>query len=236
MLYLFYGSDKNKALKQASNIITKKLSEKTDAIVFKIDSQNLNENTLIEMCGGQGLFSQKYIVHIKDVCEQDETKEILFSFLKDIKNSENIFILTEGDLNNKDFSKIEKCAEKVWNFELVKKEKKEENIFSLTDHLFLRDKKNLWIEFQKFKNIFAVEEIHGTLFWAFKNIILASKSKSAHEAGLKPFVYSKAKQASTKFSEKELSENFWGLTELLALSRRGVGDLEVLLERWILEL
>lgn len=234
MLYLFYGSDRNKALKSALNIIEKKVAEKKDALVFKIDQGNLSKELLVEMCTAQGLFEQKYIVHIKDVCEVEEKREILFAFLKEFKESENIFILTEGDLNKKELTKLEKFADKVWESVGKKKEEVRENIFGITNYLLARDKKNLWIEFQKLKTKFAMEEIHGTLFWAFKNILIASRAKSADEAGLKPFVYSNAKRAAEKFSPEELDEKFWELTKLLGDSRRGEGELEVLVERWVL--
>lgn len=236
MLYLFYGSDRNKALTSALNIISKKVIEKPDALVFKIDQSNFSKELLIEMCGGQGLFEQKYIVHIKDVCDDESTRANLFAFLKDLKESENIFILTEGDLNKKEFSKIEKFAEKIWEHKETKKEEFKENIFGITNYLLARDKKNLWIEFQKLKNTFAVEEIHGTLFWAFKNIMIVSGAGSISETGLKPFVYSNSKKALTKFSKDELEEKFWKLTKILGDSRRGEGELEVLLEKWVLEL
>ena len=136
----------------------------------------------------------------------------------------------------KELNKIEKFAEKVWHYELNKKEIKEENIFLITDYVIERDKKNLWIEYQKLKNIFAVEEIHGTLFWVMKNILLISKTKSMHETGLKMFVYSKTKKAIQKFSQDELDEKFWNLTKSLNDSRRGGADLDILLEKWILDL
>jgi DNA polymerase III delta subunit len=234
MLYLFYGSDRNKALTSALNIIEKKIQDKPDAVVFKIDQTNFSKEVLVEMCGGRGLFEQKYIVHIKDVCDDEVGQETLFAFLKELKESENIFILTEGDLNKKEIIKLEKFADKVWNHEAKKKIEKEENIFAITNYLLARDKKNLWIEYQKLKNVFAAEEIHGTLFWAFKNIMIASKTKSASEAGLKPFVYSNSKRAVAKFSQEELDEKFWHLTKLLGDSRRGEGELEILLEKWVL--
>jgi hypothetical protein len=40
MLYLFYGSDRNKALEKALGIIEKKVQDKPDAVVFKIDQTN----------------------------------------------------------------------------------------------------------------------------------------------------------------------------------------------------
>jgi DNA polymerase III delta subunit len=234
MLYLFYGSDRNKALEKALNIIEKKVSEKPDAVVFKIDVSNLSQNTLAELCGSQGLFEQKYIVHIKDAFQDELSKQIVSDFLKEIQASENVFIMTEGALLKKDFSKLEKYAEKVWEHVAKEKTLLKENIFNITNYLLARDKKNLWIEYQKLKNSFAVEEIHGTLFWCFKNIALVSKSKTAGETGLKPFVYSNTKRAVSKFTQEEIDEKFWQLTKILGDSRRGEGELEVLLEKWVL--
>jgi hypothetical protein len=39
------------------------------------------------MCGGQGLFEQKYIIHIKDVCNDEVGQETLFAFLKELNNN-----------------------------------------------------------------------------------------------------------------------------------------------------
>ncbi len=238
MLYLFYGSDRNKALEKALVVIEKKVSEKSDAVVFKVDETNLSKNILSEMCGGQGLFEQKYIIHIKDSLQDENNREIIFSFLKEMQSSENVFIMTDGNILKKDYTKIEKYLEKSW--EHVSKEKADikENIFNITNYLLSRDKKNLWIEYQKLRNIFAAEEIHGTLFWCFKNIVLASKTKTASESGLKPFVFSNSKKALQKFSQEELDNKFWNLTKILGDSRRGEGEgnLDLLLEKWILEI
>lgn len=234
MLYLFYGTDRNKALAKALLIIDKKLEEKKDAMIFKVDQENLTQDLLSELCGSQGLFEQKFIVHLKDVFQDELSKSVILKFLKDIKESENVFIWTEGSILKKDLTKIEKHTDKVW--EHVAKEKLEvkENIFAITNHLLARDKKNLWIEFQNLRKVFAAEEIHGTLFWAFKNVALAAKSKNVEESGLKPFVYSNSKKALTKFSQEEVDEKFWTLTKILGDSRRGEGELDVLLEKWIL--
>ncbi len=236
MLYLFYGTDRNKALSKALAIIDKKTEEKKDAVVFKVESENLTKDLLTELCGGQGLFEQKFIVHIKDVFQDENSKSIVSDFLKDIAESENVFILTEGSLLKKDFTKIEKHAEKVWEHIAKEKVEVKENIFNITNYLLARDKKNLWIEYHKLRESFVPEEIHGTLFWAFKNVALAARSKTPADSGLKPFVYSNSKRATTKFSPEELEEKLWGLTKILGDSRRGEGELDVLLEKWMLNL
>jgi hypothetical protein len=61
------------------------------------------------MCGGQGLFEQKYIVHIKDVCEDETGQEILFSFLKEIWNLIMVcyrFFKQKNDSTLKGFVKV----------------------------------------------------------------------------------------------------------------------------------
>ncbi len=234
MLYLFYGTDRNKALEKALVIMEKKLAEKKDAVIFKVDQSNVSSGLMMELCGGQGLFEQKFIVHLKDVFVDEMSKSIITQYLKEMKESDNVFIWTEGAILKKDFGKIEKHVEKVWEHVAKEKIKKEENIFAITNYLLARDKKNLWIEYQKLRKSFVPEEIHGTLFWCMKNIVLASHSQIATTTGLKPFVFSSAKKAMTLYSQDEVDERFWHLTKILGDSRRGEGELDVLLEKWIL--
>lgn len=234
MLYLFYGTDRNKALEKALGIMDKKLAEKKDAMVFKVDSDKLTQDLLVELSGGQGLFEQKYIVHLKDVMADEASKSVVLNFLKDIQASGNVFIWTDGAILKKDLAKIEKHADKIWEHVAKEKAEEKQNIFGIANYLLARDRKNLWIEYQKLREHFVPEEIHGTLFWAMKNVALAANSKTPAETGLKPFVYSNAKRALDKYSVEEVSDRLWSLTKILGDSRRGEGELDVLLERWVL--
>lgn len=234
MLYLFYGTDRNKALEKALGIIDKKLEEKKDAMVFKVDPERLTRDLLVELSGGQGLFEQKYIVHLKDVMSDEASKDAVLGFLKDIQESDNVFIWTDGAILKKDLTKIEKHADKMWEHVAKEKTEEKQNIFGIANYLQARDKKNLWIEYQKLREDFVPEEIHGTLFWAMKNIALAAVAKDAAATGLKPFVYSNAKKAMTRYSPDEIKDRLWSLTKMLGDSRRGEGELDVLLERWVL--
>ena len=236
MLYLFYGTDRNKALEKALGIIDKKLAEKKDAMVFKVEPDKLTGDLLAELTGSQGLFEQKYIVHLKDVMSDEAGRDAVFKFIKDIKESENVFIWTDGAILKKDLTRIEKHADKMWEHVAKEKVEQKENIFGIANYLQARDKKNLWIEYQKLRAHFAPEEIHGTLFWAFKNIALVAASKDAAASGLKPFVYSNTKKALGKYSPEEIKDRLWSLTKILGDSRRGEGELDVLLEKWVLSL
>jgi len=110
------------------------------------------------------------------------------------------------------------------------------SVFELTDAFALGDRKNAWILYRKLvESGSAAEEIHGALSWQARAMVLASKAKTAEEAGLKPFVYSKAKRAASKMTVEQTEEISRELVKILHTSRMGGGDLEDLLEVFLLK-
>src|SRR3970040_512130 len=99
MLYLLYGEEKNKARAKAHEMIGSLQKKKPDAAFFRIDSLNWSEAQIEEYIGGEGLFSNKYIVFVDSILENKEIKETLLGKLKEINESENIFIFLEGALD-----------------------------------------------------------------------------------------------------------------------------------------
>lgn len=235
MLYFFYG-DSKKASDKANEIIDKMLDKKPDASVFVIDDENCSEGILQEMTRSRMLFQNRYIVRVKRI-ENSEKREVIFKFLKEIKESENIFVWSEEEVPTSILSKIKKYSEK--SVEIGKSEirnpKAKNKIFEICNYLVNRDKKGAWIKYRELLNDFAPEEIHGTIFWQFKNIAIVSKS-SQKESGLAPFPYQNAKKGLNKYSEKEILEKVSELSRILHESRSGEGELEILLEKFILNL
>jgi len=93
----------------------------------------------------------------------------------------------------------------------------------------------LWISFTDLLNQgIPVEEIHGVLFWAVKNMIIAGKVSSQKESGLAPFSYSKALSGSRNYKSEELQKMSSDLIDMTHKVRQGEGDLEVMMEKWIL--
>jgi hypothetical protein len=92
--------------------------------------------------------------------------------------------------------------------------KKFSEVFSVANFLANKDKKNLWISFIDLlgKGV-AVEEIHGILFWKVKDLIL---------------------KGTRNYSKEELSKLSSDLVEMTHKVRQGEGELEVMLEKWIL--
>jgi hypothetical protein len=65
---------------------------------------------------------------------------------------------------------------------------------------------------------------------------LAERTKSAEEAGQKPFVYSKAKRALSAFKEGELDSISRDLLSIYHDGHLGKRDIDLALERWVLTL
>ena len=257
MLYFLHGTDTDAVKKKAQSLVADLLKKKPDASVFTLTDENWNDDAIDEYVGGQGLFANKYIVVIKNIltgsgiskektAERKEFKERFLEKLEIFAESPNIFIMSEGFIDKVSLKKIEKHAEKVQEFLLAEKSevggkirmtgKSDFNIFSLTDAFGSRDKKTLWVLYRQAVAAGKVpEEIHGILFWQLKSMVLAARTKSAEDAGLAPFVYSKSKRAASNFSSEELALMLGKMVGLYHDSHRGIHDFETALERFILE-
>lgn len=236
MLYFLHG-DISKSVEKARALVDILLSKQPDAARFKIDSNNWAENEIEALLHGQGLFSQRYIIELRHIFENKEIAESVISFLPEIKQSQNVFIWVDHEADEKFLSEIEKHAEKVQKFSEQKKvEAPKFNIFSLGDALCERNKQKLWSLFTDALNYFAPEEIHGTLFWQMKNLLLVQKYKTAKEADMKDFPYNKAKTGAKKYSQEELEKMASDLIAISHESRRGIHDFQIALERWVLSI
>lgn len=240
MFYFLYGTDTFKSREKLHELLKLAEKKRPDAEVFKITSENWSDAQFDELLVSQGLFNQKYTTVLDNVFENKEVKEYVLDRLKEMKESEQIFLLLEGKVDSASLKKIEKYSEKVQVFDppAGRQERKENpNIFSVADGLVAKDKKKLWISYLDLLNKGGVaEEIHGVFFWQVKNMILASRAKSSGETGLSPFVYKNALSGSRNYKTEELQKMSGDLVEMTHKVRSGEGELEVMLEKWMLGL
>ncbi len=121
--------------------------------------------------------------------------------------------------------------------EIIEKAGREFNIFPLTDAIGARDKRNAWIVYeQALASGMVADEIFWRVMWGVKSLLLAAKTESAEEAGLNPFVYKKSKS----FLENWKLEELENLSESLVVgyhnARRGIGEMETMIEKVLLNL
>ena len=239
MIYLLHGSDTDKSRGKLRELVGALLKKKPDASHETMNDEAFSKERLLELVGGMGLFSDKSIIEMSQVLRNKEAKEAVMGLIKEIGKSENIFVFLEGELIKSDLAKFEKNAEKIQAFELktgsvVKKEPFK--IFSLTDAFGRRDKKSLWVLFNKAKmSDVSAEEIHGILFWQVKVALQSAQADSAKEAGLNPYVYQISKSSLQKYSVGDLKSISSGLVSMYHDVRRGMHDFDVAIEQFILE-
>ncbi|MFH0755417.1 MAG: hypothetical protein V1910_01995 [bacterium] len=247
MIYFYYGTDIETARKKVKMTIDFLFSKKPNVTLIEIRDEILSQNKIIELVGGQTLFSNKYIVFLYKTFDNKENKELILKNIKEFADSNNIFIFAEGKIDKISLTKIEKNAEKIQKFIKAEKllNKKEAltlkgekiDFFEFADAFGKRDKKKLWILYQDaLAEQVPAEEVHGIFFWQIKNILLARKCKTAEEANMKAYPFQKACEYSKNYKENEL-ENFSSkLVHMYHEAHRGNENFHISLEKFILEL
>lgn len=236
MLYLIHGSDRDKTLAKKDELLSVLRGKRPDAEVFILDAETFTIPKLESLYSSQGLFEQKHIVVLDTLLPQKNIKEAVLESLLHLAESSSVFLLLDGALDVKTAAQIEKHAAKTFSFGEKKKAEWGNTInFLIADAFGGKDRKNAWVLFQKAMRAgSSAEEVHGTLFWQVKTILLAKKTKSAEEAGLKPFPYGKAVRFAKNFTEGELEEILSRLVDMYHGIRMEGGELEVEMEKFLL--
>ena len=238
MLYSFHGSDISKSSDKARSLVNSLRLKKPDAAFIEINPNNWSPSVIEENLGGQGLFSSKYIILLNQLFEEEEIGEKLVEFLPALQESDNIFIVNEGKVKAELKKAFQKQAEKVVVSEKTETKKnfgQEFNIFSLGDAIGAKDRFKAWSIYREaIQKGLEPENIVGTIFWQLKSIALASKAKSASEAGLNPFVYSKSKKYAANYSAQELNNLLKEVVVLYHDGHRGLVDMELGAEKMML--
>jgi len=238
MIYFLHGSDGAKARAKAHELIDALLAKKPDASLFKFDSLSFVPADFDALVYGAGLFAANSIIFLDHSFENEEARDHFLGALGEIDESPNIVILLEGELKKAEREKLAKKAAKTQEFSIAAagaKKGGEFNSFALADALGRRDKKELWTLFEEAQFAGkAAEELHGLLFWQMKSMLQAAASKSAAEAGQKPFVYGKAARFAKNYSPLELKKKSAELVSIYHDARRGGEDMDVAMEKWIL--
>lgn len=111
------------------------------------------------------------------------------------------------------------------------------NVFALTDAIGARKKRDAWVLYHKaLASGMVPEEVFFKLVWQVKTMLLAQKTKTAEEAEMKSFPYSKAKGFLRNFKPGELEKLSQDLVRGYHEIRRGNGEAETLVEKTLLSL
>lgn len=211
MLYVFTG-EREKSQDALEAAVKEVLQKGVRAIRLSDSSAPEDVHAVL---GARGMFDAGVRTIVLDgVFANAELRALVQELLPAIaKADDHVFILEEKpDAALRKL--LEKHAESVKKFEPSAKEKKEDNFFALSNALQKGDKKNLWLLLQRELALGkAPEAVHGTLFWAAKQLVLKPRAASDGSRGKKLVAL---------------------LAELPHLARRQGEDLEYALERFAL--
>lgn len=225
MLYVYHGLDMAKSLEKARALSNTLRAKRPDATYIEVQADTWSQSVIEENIGGQGLFSNKYIIFLNRVTEKGEAKELLPDLIQVMNESTNIFILLEGKLNADLKKAVEKYAEKVVETGgkengggSVEKGKKEEfNIFALADAVGSRNALKSWSLYRQAVDAgIETENIIGVLFWKVKSMRTANS-----------FV---------NYSKQELDMLIRDFIALYHDGHRGIVDMELAVEKRLLSL
>lgn len=120
------------------------------------------------LISGSSLFGGKIIVNLIQTLDVASSRDIVFDLLPQMKDSETIFIIDEPFADANRTKKLEKYSEKVFD---AREEKAEGvDVFRLCTLFAKRDKKEVWLEWMRIRDLESPEAISGLLWWKMKTI------------------------------------------------------------------
>ena len=235
MFYFLYGKNSKESRKKLHSLVEILHGKRPGSEIFRINDENWSDAQFDELLVAQGLFDQKYIIVLDSLFGKKEVKEFILDRTKEMKESDNVFLILESDTDKKTVTAVSKHADKVQEFADESFKPERFNTFALADAFGKRDKRSLWVGYLKAIDLgISPEEISGVLFWQIKNILIAKKTKDAKESKLSPFADSKARMFIKNFTDAEISEKARSIVEATQAVRQGEGEMEVLLEKIVL--
>ena len=228
MLYLFSGDDsKNKILNYEKFI--KSLLAQTGVLpsdIFFINRNDFNPIQIESFYSGASLFSALSVIVFQNIFEYEETRDFVLDKLKQMGESDNLFIFLEGKLNKLILDAFKKAMPtgrqvgvkraQINVFELPKQKLEKYDNFLVANAFANKDKLNTWIYFRQAMDAGVImEEIIGVLFWKIKDMLL--------------------KNNFSKFSPEQLKTFASRISYLLPEARKQGRDAESAFEQFLLE-
>lgn len=215
MIYTLVGTDAKKR-------------EKALAEVAKLGTPNAHIyseqiSVLQPLIEAGSLFGDKVIAHLVQTLEKTEAREHVYGLLKDMEESDNVFVIDEPFADANRVKKLEKYSKKLFDARDLPaqagEKEKEASPFSLSNAFARRDKKEVWAEWMKLRDQMEPEAIQGALWWKFQNVW--SDARSGRPG---------------KYTLKECEEIGGKIMRSSILAHRGEKDLKVELESILLSI
>ncbi len=239
MITIFYGSDQARLGGEVARLRQDFEASQPDGAVYRFSDEEFDQERFEELIGGGQLFGNVVMVIARNLWVAENHANWLTTQLAVMATSPTQFIFWEDGLPKQIVEAGKKSGATIQEFALKEtgwSGKSDFNIFSLTDSLLSRNRRELWLRYVEatYRGVPA-EEVFWKLVWQLK-ILLQVKQTTGELPELKPLVVSKARRGVEKFSQLELKEFSSSLVKLWHEAISGEVDLALGLEQFILRL
>jgi len=228
MLYLYFGTDTTKVRSKALATATE-----VGQSVLRFEADTFVPGSLREAVQSTPLFGDAVTYVIDTPSTNPDLWAEMVALISEQNTTSNTFIIIDDSLTAAQQKQITPYAAGVEEYK--KNTVAPFNTFALADALANRDKKTLWILLvESMKRGQSAEEIIGVLWWQLKALRVAAVTRSAAEADMKEYPYTKAKRALTLFHTNELESLSLQLLAVYHQGHSGEKDIWLGLEEWVL--
>lgn len=207
MIYALVGTDTRAREKELENY------RKLGNISAYIYSEHIA--SLEGYVDASSLFGEKVIVYLNQIMDLAAGKEELQRLLPRMKESSNIFIIDEPFADANKVKVLQKFSDNFTDARLPKES--DVDVFTLCNLFVRRDKKGVWEEWMKVRDLDSPEAFQGALWWKFSTLWKDARSGRA-----------------TKFSESEFEKIGGKLLRSVILAHSGKTDLKSEIEKVLL--
>jgi len=244
MIILFHGDDLLTSRKKFRAFVDGLIKKHPEASWFSFSPENFNRATFAEAVVGGTLFYKKHLVVCDNLGADEDGAEGVLEKIKEIKNSEHVFIFLENQVDKKYLAKLIKVADQEKEYDLKNKTDEaaikkiqEKKLFAVGDGILARENKLAWLAYQRALSAgFQPENIFWTITRTMKNLIMVKVSQKPEELGLHPYVLGKTKSATNRYSLEELQNFFSRLSALWHDNFFTTDEFSAGLERILLEI
>lgn len=217
MIYLFHGSDVEKARAKAFEWVAKARAKEPNLIYARLAREELTDATLEDAALSGGLFVKRLLVLIDDPFQEENQTDILEEHIDALVTSDNAILILAPKLAAAQAKKLVAKAKVEYKFDkTVTREVARGFNSNLVNALAVRSREKLWLEINRALSAGdAPEMLHGLLHW---------KARDLMEKG------------SRVWKPQESRALSLSLISLLQSSRRGGLDFSLSLERFALSI
>lgn len=233
MIRSYFGEDTAKARKEARTFFEAERAASPAALAAYFDDTLFDFSQATDAFTSESLFGGENILYFDGILDHPDGEAFYRTIIKETAHT---VIIREAS-PSKDLRVFFERLGEVREFTPIKKFEKRVDNFAIVNALARRDKKASWVEFEKVRKArSAMEEVHGTVFWGFKTMLLSAllDKHSALKSGVKESSYRTYAVLAKNYSTSELKDKTRYLKEIYHKGHRGEGNLEELLEEFIL--